>query len=192
MGGFLSLDDLKIKVVKKFRNRIEEHRIIFDAYIYFKKKEKKCLFDVKRDQIEIHPFASIYRRNLLRDTLFGGHLLTANNFVEMLVEIHVEGWTVLYRWAPFRKNRGNRASREVNVDFHQHRPVNKAFVRKFYRAGPLFRPPVFVGRIYLPDNSIFPAVESNDGHRYVDRRWKPASPRRHRPQCDSISKFTAG
>lgn len=25
MGGFLSLDDLKIKVVKKFRNRIEEH-----------------------------------------------------------------------------------------------------------------------------------------------------------------------
>lgn len=46
MGGFLSLDDLKIKVVKKFRNRIEEHRIIFDAYIYFKKKKKRNVYSM--------------------------------------------------------------------------------------------------------------------------------------------------
>lgn len=57
-----------------------EDRIIFDAYIYFKKRKgKRNVYsrNVKRDQIEIHSFhPSIIERNLLRDTLFGGHLLT--------------------------------------------------------------------------------------------------------------------
>lgn len=56
--------------------------------------------------------------------------------------------------------------------------MNKAFVRKFYRTGLKSpSPPGFcqpADRIYLPDNSIFPAVESNDGHRCVDRRRKSA------------------
>lgn len=74
------------------------------------------------------------------------------------------GW-----WRHFKKKKtGNRASREVNVDFHQHRPVNKAFVRKFYRTGPLKSPPLtppprflsadrpnlFAGQLHFPGRRI--------------------------------------
>lgn len=99
------------------------------------------------------------------------HLLTANNFVEIEKgRESMDGRFYIGWWRHFKKKKtGNRASREVNVDFHQHRPVNKAFVRKFYRTGPLKSPPLtspprrflsadrpnlFAGQLHFPGRRI--------------------------------------
>lgn len=99
------------------------------------------------------------------------HLLTANNFVEIEKgRESMDGRFYIGWWRHFKKKKtGNRASREVNVDFHQHRPANKTFVRKFYRTGPLKSPPLtspprrflsadrpnlFAGQLHFPGRRI--------------------------------------